>query len=97
MTLPGVESYEMHRASHDSNVSSNTWMNPTQDVERRLTELEIKASFTEDLVDHLNDVILRQQAQIDLLIREVGQLKQRAPERGTDGPRDPRDELPPHY
>ena len=97
MTLRGVESYEMHQASHDSNVSSNTRMNPTQDVERRLTELEIKASFTEDLVDHLNDVILRQQAQIDLLIREVGQLKQRAPERGTDGPRDPRDELPPHY
>ena len=77
-------------------MGSNTWMNPA-DVDRRLTELEIKASFTEDLVDHLNDVILRQQAQIDLLIREVGQLKQRAPERGTDAPRAPRDELPPHY
>jgi SlyX protein len=87
----------MLQASRGSNVGSNTPMNPAHDVDRRLTDLEVKASFTEDLVDHLNDVILRQQAQIDLLIREVGQLKQRAPERGTDGPRDPRDELPPHY
>ena len=93
----GPERYEMLRASQGSNVGSNTRMNPAQDVERRLTELEIKASFTEDLVDHLNDVILRQQAQIELLIREVGQLKQRAPERGTDAPGNPRDELPPHY
>jgi len=65
-------------------------------VDKRLTDLEVKASFTEDLVDHLNDLVARQQEQIDLLIREVGKLKDRAPD--TSGaPRDPRDELPPHY
>jgi len=42
----------------------------------RLTELEIKASFTEDLLDQLNQVIVRQQQQIDGLIRELGHLKQ---------------------
>ena len=65
-------------------------------VDKRLTDLEVKASFTEDLVDHLTDRVARQQQQIELLIREVGKLKDRAPD--TSGAaRDPRDELPPHY
>ena len=72
-------------------------MTDTQDVERRLTELEIKASFAEDLIDHLNETILRQQARIDLLIRDVGELKRRMPEGGRDAPGNLRDELPPHY
>ena len=68
------------------------------DIEKRLTDLEVKASFSEDLVDHLNDLVARQQEQIDLLIREVGKLKDRAPDAGGGGAaRDPRDELPPHY
>ncbi len=66
------------------------------DVDARLTELEIKASFTEDLVDHLNQVIVRQQQQIDALLREVQQLRQQAPDAGS-GTRSLRDELPPHY
>jgi SlyX protein len=66
-------------------------------TDKRLTELEIKASFTEDLVDHLNDLVARQQEQIALLIREVGKLKDRAPDTGGSATRDPRDELPPHY
>ncbi len=49
-------------------------------IDKRLTDLEVKASFGEDLVDHLNDLVARQQEQIDLLIREVGKLKDRAPE-----------------
>lgn len=67
------------------------------DTEKRLTDLEVKASFSEDLVDHLNDLVVRQQAQIELLIREVGKLKERAPDSGGAAARDPRDELPPHY
>jgi len=67
------------------------------DTDKRLTELEIKASFTEDLVDHLNEAILRQQGQIELLMREVARLKERAPDTGGGEPRDARDELPPHY
>ena len=72
-------------------------MDDPQDPDRRLTELEIKASFVEDLLDHLNATILRQQAQIDLLTREVGGLKGRLPERGLDASPDPRDDMPPHY
>jgi SlyX protein len=72
-------------------------MERTQDTERRLTELEIKASFTEDLVDHLNEALVRQQQQIDLMIREIAELRRRAPEGDLAPGRNLRDELPPHY
>lgn len=68
------------------------------DTEQRLTELEIKASYADDLLDTLNALVAKQQEQIDLLLREVSRLRQRGGEDGQSaGPRDPRDELPPHY
>jgi len=72
-------------------------MNTTDIVEQRLTELEIKASFSEDLIDRLNDAIVRQQAQIDHLLRELSALREQnnAAEPATF--RSLRDELPPHY
>ena len=69
----------------------------TQVVDQRLTELEIKASFTEDLVEQLNQIIIRQQQDLDALARQIGQLRERSPEAGTGQPRGARDELPPHY
>ena len=72
-------------------------MDDMHTIEQRLTELEIKASFSEDLLDQLNEVIVRQQAQIDLLLREVAQLRQEAPADEPAAPRSLRDELPPHY
>ena len=60
-------------------------------------ELEIKASYTEDLLEQLNMTIYRQQQQIDLLIGEVRELKRQAPEGGGAAVRNLRDELPPHY
>jgi SlyX protein len=72
-------------------------MNTASDTDHRLTELEIKASYTEDTLDRLNAVVVRQQQQIDRLLRELIELKRSAP--GEDGaaPRSLRDELPPHY
>lgn len=67
------------------------------DVDRRLTDLEIKASYTEDLVDHLNQAIVRQQQQIDLLLREVRHLRSQLPSESAGTVRSLRDELPPHY
>ena len=68
-------------------------------VLQRLTDLEIKLSFAEDLVDRLNEVVVRQQEQIDLLLREVGQLRRQ--QAGTADDRagfvSLRDERPPHY
>jgi SlyX protein len=68
------------------------------DIEQRLIDLEIKASFSEDMVDQLNQVIVRQQQQIDLLLREISQLRQQLPEAGsgTVAGRSG-DDFPPHY
>ena len=67
------------------------------ETDQRLTELEIKASFTEDLLDQLEQVIVRQQHQIDALLREMASLRQAGTEGATGAPRNLRDELPPHF
>ena len=74
-------------------------MNDSARIEQRLADLEIKASFTEDLVDHLNEVIVRQQQQLERLAREIAQLREQAQSQGGDAGafRSRRDELPPHY
>lgn len=72
-------------------------MDHANDVDQRLTDLEIKASYTEDLVDRLNEVIVRQQAQIDLLMREIAQWRQQDHAGDAITVRSLRDELPPHY
>lgn len=70
----------------------------TNPIEQRLTELEIKVSFQEDLLDQLDAVVVRQQTQIDALIREVVQLRQQQSTESAGGAaRNLRDELPPHY
>ncbi|WP_077036005.1 SlyX family protein [Pelomonas sp. KK5] len=71
-------------------------MDPDTRIDARLTELEIKASFTDDTVEQLNQIIIRQQAQIELLMREVMDLKQQGSAAGPTF-RSLRDELPPHY
>jgi SlyX protein len=69
----------------------------TMQTEDRLTNLEMKASFAEDLLDKLDQIIIRQQDQIDRLQAEVTWLRQQAPADGATAPRNLRDELPPHY
>ena len=67
-------------------------------LEQRLTDLEIKASFNEDALDQLNAVVVRQQRQIDALLRELDALRNQLPESEARRPfRSLRDELPPHY
>jgi SlyX protein len=66
-------------------------------IDQRLMDLEIKASFTEDLVEQLNQTIFRQQEQIDALLREVSRLRMQTPDGGSGSFRSLRDELPPHY
>jgi len=72
-------------------------MEHTDTTEQRLTDLEIKASFAEDLLDQLNQVIVRQQQEIDLLMREVRQLRLQMPEGAGPAQARASEELPPHY
>ena len=66
--------------------------------DERITNLEVKLSFSEDLLEELNQTIYKQQQQqIDALIKEVKALKlQMASNLPSDG-NSPRDEIPPHY
>jgi SlyX protein len=67
------------------------------DLETRLVALEIKASFAEDLVERLDQVIIAQQRQIDGLTREIAHLKQAATSDEPTEFRSLRDAPPPHY
>jgi len=72
-------------------------MDEASRTQHRLTELEIKASYTEDLLDRLNEVIVRQQAQIDRLLGQMAELRRQGVAADSESPRSLRDELPPHY
>jgi len=76
---------------------SNSRMQSTDAIDHRLTDLEIKASFSEDLLDQLNQVIIRQQQQIDALVREITQIRQQIPDVGSNVLSRAGDDLPPHY
>ncbi len=70
---------------------------PSEASAERLTALEIKASFSEDLLDKLDQTIIRQQTQIDALISEVLHLRQQLGNPDPLARGNLRDELPPHY
>jgi SlyX protein len=67
------------------------------ELEARITELEIKLGFTEDLVEHINSQAARQQDLLALLQREVVRLSDQMQDNGPGSFRSLRDELPPHY
>jgi SlyX protein len=82
--------------------SSSGMLNPNQqwiamNQDERITNLEVKLSFSEDLLEELNQTVYKQQQQIDALIQEVKALKlQMASQLPSDGI-SARDEIPPHY
>jgi SlyX protein len=65
--------------------------------ESRLAELEAKLAFAEDLIDTLNQTVIRQQAQLDLIQQQLRLLHQRMQDTAPDEARNLRDEIPPHY
>lgn len=67
-------------------------------MESRLTDLEVKVAFQEDLLETLNLTVARQQRQIELLQEQVQALYQQMPA-GTSATADgqPVQEIPPHY
>jgi SlyX protein len=72
---------------------------PTGDaMESRLAEIEIKLSFSEDLLEALNRTVFRQQQQIEQLQQELRALRQQLKSDDSPAaPRDLREETPPHY
>lgn len=68
-----------------------------QAIEHRLEQLEIKASYSDDLLDTLNTLVAQQQRHIDLLLREMQWMRQQAADNQSGTFRSLRDDLPPHY
>ncbi len=66
-------------------------------TDTRITDLEIKISYAEDLIDELNRTVYRQQQQIDLLLVEIKALRDLVRNAAPAEARNLRDEIPPHY
>ena len=66
-------------------------------IEKRVEELEIKLAFAEDLVDTLNHTVFRQQEQLEVLQRQLDDLRRQIQAMPSGGARSLRDEIPPHY
>jgi SlyX protein len=65
-------------------------------MDDRLTELEVKLAFAEDLLETLNQTVFRQQERIERLERETRELRDLLRSLPTEQ-RSLRDEIPPHY
>ena len=75
-------------------------MSDIQELEHRVTELEIQTALQEDLIGSLNDTIAKMQQALDLQRGQLRLLYQRMRDKGANGEREPyslRDEIPPHY
>jgi SlyX protein len=68
-------------------------------LEERISELEMKMSFQDKTIDELNNVIIKQQQQIDLLQKQFEAVQTRLRETlaATPGSEFPQFEKPPHY
>jgi SlyX protein len=70
-------------------------------MQEKIIELETRYSFHEDMLRELNEVIIRQQRQLDTVSEELAQLKSQLAEvsmqQSEPGVSNPQDEKPPHY
>ena len=66
-------------------------------MESRLAEIEVKLSFSEELLEELNRTVYRQQQQIDQLQKELQALREQVRVSMPAEPLNTLDETPPHY
>ncbi len=67
-------------------------------MQERLIELETKISYQDHIIAELNEVVTRQQQQIDQLEKAVEQLRQHWKQSAGTGIARPEEETPPpHY
>ena len=67
-------------------------------MESRLADIEIKLSYSEDLLEALNRTVYRQQQEIEQLQQELRALRQQLQSDAASATtRDTREETPPHY
>ncbi len=68
------------------------------DTGHRITELETKLSYQEHIIQELNEVVIRQQKQIDALEKELKHIREYLKQGQSSGLARPDEEAPPpHY
>jgi SlyX protein len=68
------------------------------DLENRIIELETRLSYQDHVIQELNEVVVRQQDQIDSLIRDGRRIREHLKEQNqTEVPRPEEEAPPPHY
>ena len=71
-----------------------------EDLENRITELEIQTALQDNLIASLSDTIAKMQQTLDLQQAQLRLLYQKMQDKGANGEREEyslRDEIPPHY
>lgn len=68
-----------------------------EEFERRLTDLEAKLAFQDDTIQTLNDMVSRQQLELDKLNRAMELLARRQADLAASMPADGDEAPPPHY
>ena len=66
-------------------------------IESRVAELEIRTSFQDQTLQQLNEVIVRQQRELESLLREFGRLKGHLSGATPHTTAAQQEEPPPHY
>lgn len=66
-------------------------------MDARLSEIEIKLSFNEDLLEELNRTVVRQQQQIAALEQQLRDLRLQLQRSPSAEPGASVHEIPPHY
>ena len=73
-------------------------MSNATDIQARIAELETQLVFQEDLLQSLNQVVIRQEEQIEQLVLEVKSLREQVLTLAAEPARANSDEPPPpHY
>ncbi len=69
----------------------------SEDLERRLIEVEQRLSFSERMAEDLSGVVAEQARLIDALDRKLAELRKRFEEAATWQPSPQDEQPPPHY
>lgn len=74
-------------------------MDAVQELEHRITELEIQSALQEDVISGLNAMVAELRQMLDLQQAQLRLLYQKMQDRNPDTqePYSLRDEIPPHY
>jgi SlyX protein len=63
----------------------------------RIVDLEVRYSHQQVELNELSEVVYRQQRVVDHLNRRIQALEKKLADADDGGPRNPEDEVPPHY